>query len=126
MKQIKASEVPKYRALYTAEQKGICPICKKPLSGVVALDHAHHSGKLRGSLHSSCNSAEGRTKEGAKRMQKGTHITHTDYLQYLNNLIEYLQKHEDNPRKVIHHTFDLATGKQKAKKRKPQRRKKLI
>ncbi len=124
-REIKKSEVPHEGRVYCVTvPSGILITRTKGI--VSASGNCHTTGILRGTLHSSCNSAEGRTKEGARRMQKGTHITHKDYLTYLNNLIAYLQKHTDNPRKVIHHSFDLTTGKQKTKKRRPRKKKGIL
>ena len=43
------------RKLFYDAQKGICPICDKPLSGKISLDHDHSTGEPRGLLHQSCN-----------------------------------------------------------------------
>ena len=44
-------------------QKGICPVCKNPLPGVLAkdcqVDHCHKSNTVRGLLHWYCNSIVG-------------------------------------------------------------------
>lgn len=45
------------------EQGGVCAICKQPPSGrfkKLAVDHCHKTGKVRGLLHSGCNTALGR------------------------------------------------------------------
>ena len=49
------------------KQGGNCAICKKPidlrLTGVKAdmvVDHCHETGLIRGVLHKSCNSSEGK------------------------------------------------------------------
>lgn len=43
------------------EQIGLCPICYKTLPNDYssAIDHNHTTGKIRGLLHSNCNSALG-------------------------------------------------------------------
>ena len=43
------------RKLFYDAQKGICPICDKPLTGKISLDHDHATGEPRGLLHQSCN-----------------------------------------------------------------------
>ena len=43
------------RKLFYDAQKGICPICNKPLTGKISLDHDHATGEPRGLLHQSCN-----------------------------------------------------------------------
>jgi hypothetical protein len=43
------------RNLFQEAQRGICPICQKPLTGRISLDHSHSTGEPRGLLHQSCN-----------------------------------------------------------------------
>ena len=43
------------RKLFYDAQSGICPICDKPLSGKISLDHDHATGEPRGLLHQQCN-----------------------------------------------------------------------
>ena len=43
------------RDLFKEAQRGICPICQKPLAGRISLDHSHSTGEPRGLLHQSCN-----------------------------------------------------------------------
>ena len=43
------------RKLFYDAQSGICPICNKPLTGKISLDHDHATGEPRGLLHQSCN-----------------------------------------------------------------------
>ena len=43
------------RDLFKEAQRGICPICQKPLAGRISLDHSHSTGEPRGLLHQQCN-----------------------------------------------------------------------
>ena len=43
------------RKLFYDAQNGICPICDKPLTSKISLDHDHATGEPRGLLHQSCN-----------------------------------------------------------------------
>ena len=43
------------RKLFYDAQSGICPICDKPLTSKISLDHDHTTGEPRGLLHQSCN-----------------------------------------------------------------------
>ncbi len=43
------------RKLFYDAQNGICPICDKPLTGKISLDHNHATGEPRGLLHQPCN-----------------------------------------------------------------------
>ena len=47
------------------KQGGVCAACKQPpLPGkVLAVDHCHKTGKVRGLLHQQCNTALGMVKE---------------------------------------------------------------
>ena len=118
MKQIKTTEIAKYRKMHALKSKYLCPICGAPLKERVALDHCHATGMLRATLCGQCNRAEGKVKSGAQYMAPTNSLPRTDYIQYLENLINYLKYHRDNPSNIIHPSFDLATGKQKPVKRK--------
>ena len=43
------------RKLFYDAQSGVCPICGKPLTGKISLDHDHATGEPRGLLHQQCN-----------------------------------------------------------------------
>ena len=43
------------RKLFYDAQKGICPICDKPLTAKISLDHDHSTGEPRALLHQQCN-----------------------------------------------------------------------
>ena len=43
------------RKLFYDAQNGICPICDKPLTGKISLDHDHSTGEPRALLHQQCN-----------------------------------------------------------------------
>ena len=43
------------RKLFYDAQNGICPICDKPLTGKISLDHDHATGEPRALLHQPCN-----------------------------------------------------------------------
>jgi hypothetical protein len=61
-------------------QKGCCLICKKHQTDFkkrLAIDHCHHSGKIRGLLCSSCNTGLGLFK---------------DNIESLHSAIEYLKR----------------------------------
>ncbi|MCK5906722.1 MAG: hypothetical protein KAG37_03980 [Flavobacteriales bacterium] len=122
--QIKSSEIPKFRSYFAKKQSYDCPLCSEKLSlRKQALDHCHTTGKLRGTLHADCNRCEGKVREGAKFMTKITHLSRTDLLQFLKNMVKYLEDSEANPSHWIHPSFDLETGKQKPKKRRPRSKK---
>jgi len=46
-----------------------------------------------------------------------TNLAYREPIQWLRNLADYLEYHQNNPSGIIHPTFDLKTGKQKPVKR---------
>lgn len=74
-----------YQVLFES-QNGLCSICGKPeisMSkgniGKLRIDHDHNTGKVRGLLCWSCNSALGFVKED---------------IEILNKMIDYINKHK--------------------------------
>ena len=70
------------------EQKGICPICDKPLKrdggthgrDSTAVDHCHKTGKVRGLLHMLCNAGIGQLGEDVETFERA---------------IRYIEKHRN-------------------------------
>ena len=56
------------RNLFQEAQRGICPICQKPLTGRISLDHSHSTGEPRGLLHQSCNMKVAQIETHTKRL----------------------------------------------------------
>jgi len=118
LRELKDTDLPKYRRSIAIKQKYLCGICGCSLGGVrTALDHCHSKGHLRGMLCSQCNQAEGRMRKSAQIRVQSTHLIRSDFIQWMKNLIDYLEHHDQHPSKVIHPTYDLKKGKQKPKKR---------
>jgi hypothetical protein len=114
-----ADDVATYRKQKAAMQKYKCPICRGPLQvNVTALDHSHKNGHCRSVLCRSCNVGEGKVMAGLKFRTTKTNLAYRDPVQWLRNLADYLEYHENNPSGIIHPTFDIKTGKQKPVKRK--------
>ena len=118
MHQIKTSEIAKYRNMFAAKQKYICPLCSGPLAGqTITLDHDHKTGSCRSALCGTCNRAEGKVLKAAAYMAKLGHLSRVNVSQFLRNIADYIDYHRENPSGIIHPTFDLAKGKQKPVKR---------
>jgi hypothetical protein len=118
MHQIKTTEIAKYRNMFAAKQKYICPLCNGPLAGqTITLDHDHVTGSCRAALCGTCNRSEGKVLKAAAYMAKLGHLSRTDVVQYLRNIATYIEHHRENPSNIIHPTYDLAKGKQKPVKR---------
>lgn len=116
---IKNSELTKLRNHFAARQGYRCPICQATIAhGATALDHSHENGHCRGTLCMTCNTSEGKVLAAAKFRARKEHLTRTDTIQWLKNMIAYVEGHRESPSGLIHPTFDLSTGKQKPVKRK--------
>lgn len=109
------------------KQNRNCAVCGKPidmtLTGVKAdmvVDHCHETGLVRGVLHKSCNSAEGKVVNAAGRWgAKSTQ--YADVIPFLENLLRYLKESYDNPTGVIYP--DHKTPEQKAEATRVKRNK---
>lgn len=78
-----------------AEQGGVCPLCGKPvdmsIKGEAVVDHDHGTGFIRGTLHRSCNAAEGKVANAAGRW--GAKSMDYDAIRpWLRNLLAYLDR----------------------------------
>jgi len=117
-RQVLSTGVAALRKQFSTLQKYRCPICKGALaSGVVALDHDHTNGMVRGTLCQSCNVGEGKVKAGMLFRTSKSNLAYKDSISWLRNLADYLEHHKNNPSGLIHPTFDAKTGKQKPVKR---------
>lgn len=69
-----------YQSMYD-KQNGLCEVCCTSSERLLAVDHNHKTGRIRGLLCSQCNLAIGNSKEDVK---------------ILKNMIKYINKH-NNP-----------------------------
>ena len=85
------------------EQNGICPLCLKPLElgvkGSVVVDHDHSTGRIRGALHRSCNSGEGKAFNAVGRWIAGR-MDYELVVPALERLVHYLKQ---EPTSLIYH-----------------------
>lgn len=104
-----------------AEQGHVCGLCGLPIDltekGGMVVDHDHDTGQVRGALHRSCNSGEGRVANaagrwGAKSMQ------YSAIIPWLERLVIYLKK---TPTDFIYPTFQTEEEKRIAKNAKERR-----
>lgn len=88
VRQLKTTEVASILKQLVAKQGGLCEVCDKPFNArdYPVLDHDHTTGYIRGALHNSCNSAEGRVKTKAHLGHKG--VSADDYLIGLGKYLE--------------------------------------
>jgi hypothetical protein len=114
-RKLKRTEVATIRAAVLEQQGGICPLCTWNLietGKTPALDHDHSKGHVRGVLCLNCNQMEGRIRNYGVRARRSL-----TYLQWIQNLVAYLIKHQENQTGYIHPTHKTPEEK-KAKKRK--------
>lgn len=77
------------------DQGGLCPLCglriDLSVKGDAVLDHDHDTGLVRGVLHRSCNSSEGRIANAAGRWGAKS-MEYSKIVPYLENLVAYLRR----------------------------------
>lgn len=85
-------------------QGGLCAVCSNPIkvstagrSSDYALDHDHTTGEVRGVLHRSCNSAEGKVRHAVSRWGSKS-SAEVDVVEYLEGLAKYLRECLDGTR----------------------------
>lgn len=95
-KEVKA-EILKYQGY-------LCCICNHDLRSVesknVCLDHDHKTGIVRGVLCRGCNGSEGKIMNLATRFKKDLTA-----LQWLKNLVRYLESHKVPQTDYLHSTY---------------------
>lgn len=119
IRKLKPSETAGVRSQLIKKQGGLCAICHKPFTkqddGV--LDHCHKSGFIRGVLHRSCNSGEGKVRVKAQWSHKG--VSPDDFLIGLG---KYLAVHEKPKYPLIYHSHQTEDEKRLARNAKARRK----
>lgn len=111
------------------EQGGNCLVCKKRINvkttgraSDYTLDHSHSTGEVRGVLHRSCNSAEGRVRHSVSRWgAKGN--DEEAIIEYLEGLAKYLRECHEGTRTTGLMYPNHKTPEEKAAAAKVKRRK---
>lgn len=97
---IRQKDLPGIRDQIMLSQEMTCPICLGDLRDKVAcLDHDHSTGAIRGVLCLNCNQIEGKIKNLVRRGKR-------ELLPrvFLGNIIQYWDKHSQNPDQRLHPT----------------------
>lgn len=111
------------------QQGGNCLVCNKRISvqttgraSDYTLDHSHSTGEVRGVLHRSCNSAEGRVRHSVSRWgAKGN--DEEAIIEYLEGLAKYLRECHEGTRTTGILYPNHKTTEEKAEAAKLKRRK---
>ncbi len=108
MRKLARSQVRPTAMRLLQQQGGVCPLCNKPVDltekGALVLDHDHGTGQVRGALHRSCNSAEGKVANAAGRWGAKS-MRYEDIVPFLERLVAYLKQ---PPQDMIYPTFKTA------------------
>ena len=107
VKKLKQSQIKATREQMLKDNKGLCPICKRPIAPQdAALDHCHKTGYIRDTLHRDCNSLLGKIENFIARYS--IRLRDIDILKdYLSNVPAYIQAdYTENPFHPSHKTAE--------------------
>lgn len=122
MRKITRGQVRSTALMLLKQQGGNCALCGNPIDlsikGEMVVDHQHFGdGLIRGVLHRSCNSSEGRVTNAAGRW--GAKSMEPDkVLEFLKKLVLYLKKEPTDLVYYNHLTEDEKRLQRNAKERK--------
>lgn len=106
---MKAIDLKKVRAALMKQQGNICPLCQRDMTYIKpaqrCVDHDHSktgpsAGAVREVLCSNCNGNEGRVRHRVL-CSKG----HLSEIEWLENLLAYWKRHQENQTGILHHTY---------------------
>lgn len=104
----------------STKQDGKCPLCNKEIDlgikGEGVIDHDHDTGEIRGVLHRSCNSAEGKISNAAARWG-AKDSSYPAIVAYLRSVVSYLEQPGAGIIYPMHKTADEKKDARNAKAR---------
>lgn len=99
-KRLPQSKLADFRAQQMEAQGRKCPISGWYLTADTAVaDHCHRTGMHRGTLHSWINSCLGRIENAARSVGRDNNVP-----AFLRACAEYIEKYEQHPTFIFHHT----------------------
>lgn len=105
MRKLTRSQVRPFAMRLLQQQGGVCALCGLPIDlNALVLDHDHETGQVRGALHRSCNSSEGKVANAAGRWGAKS-MRYDDIVPFLERLVAYLKQ---PAQEVIYPTFKTA------------------
>lgn len=121
MRKLTRSMVRPYALRLLKAQDGLCPLCGKPIDPSVpkevVLDHDHTTGQIRGVLHRSCNSSEGKVANAAGRWGAKS-MDYAAILPWLKRMITYLEQPQQD---MLYPTFQTEDEKRLARNAKERK-----
>lgn len=118
---IPRSQSRMYTLKILKDQGGVCPLCTRVIDltvkGEAVLDHCHETGLVRGVLHRSCNSSEGKVANAAGRWGAKSMDYDTAVIPFLERLVAYLKQPKHNLIYPTHLTPEEAKDKANLKRR---------
>lgn len=108
MRKLTRSQVRPFAMRLLQQQGGVCALCGLPIDlkekGALVLDHCHETGQIRGALHRSCNSSEGKVANAAGRWGAKS-MRYEDIVPFLERLVAYLKQ---PAQEMLYPTFKTA------------------
>lgn len=121
MEKLTATRQKAVKSELLKEQGYQCAVCTNDLRRVdsrnICLDHDHKTGVVRGVMCRGCNGAEGKIKNLAVRYKKDLTM-----LQWLKNLVIYLERHKIPQTDYLHSTHKTETQKRELRNKKARAR----
>lgn len=121
MEKLTATRQKEVKAELLKGQGYRCAICRHDLRRIesrnICLDHDHKTGIVRGVLCRGCNGAEGKIKNLATRFKKDLTV-----VQWLKNLVTYLEDHKIPQTDYLHSTHKTEAQKRALRNKKARLR----
>lgn len=122
---LKPKEIKEAKKIILESQNYYCPLCDLDLTEAedrnIVLDHNHDTGFIRSVLCRHCNHTEGKILHLAGRAKRDKSA-----LEWLENVLNYVKSHNEEPSGVYHPNHKTDEEKREALNKKRQRKRKQI